>query len=414
MRSKHSINQDRNRLSKESWEQDYLPNRKSSYYKDGGEISAEDKATLDKLKKNLSNPSLAENIKPIMKRRIAEIEAKYKKDIVAPVKNEVKATEKPIAKEVAKVEKAVKKTAKKSVGNTKSALATGSKEAHKVAKEIRKDGETYNTALKRAWEVVRGEITKSEATGTTKTPKKKAVTSKKRVKASASAPKVVSKKKKVTSKKRALTDVGQTERGLKQDSKRQALPAGKRISKDGNVYYESRANRADKRKVKKGVTSKRRIKMLAKGGQAGVDYTEIDKAKERLRLAKKTNISSEIDKAAMELDKAWKKQGYAKGGQIDYETAIAKDGVKLHRKNTHFAIHKPTNSIAEAWNYKGYDKEELMESKDDYFYEDLRNIYGDDMDKFKKSDFAIVEKKNLPKYNIDLNEYSVFRGQKYK
>lgn len=34
---------------------------------------------------------------------------------------------------------------------------------------------------------------------------------------------------------------------IKRDKKRDALPAGKRISKTGKVYYEFRKNRTDKR-----------------------------------------------------------------------------------------------------------------------------------------------------------------------
>ena len=42
-----------------------------------------------------------------------------------------------------------------------------------------------------------------------------------------------------------LTKVAQTKKGKKADSKNDAKHAGKRISKSGNVYYETRSNRAD-------------------------------------------------------------------------------------------------------------------------------------------------------------------------
>ena len=48
---------------------------------------------------------------------------------------------------------------------------------------------------------------------------------------------------------------GTKSRNIKRDLEKQALPKGKRISKDGNVYYESRANRSDidpKQKFKTG------------------------------------------------------------------------------------------------------------------------------------------------------------------
>lgn len=42
---------------------------------------------------------------------------------------------------------------------------------------------------------------------------------------------------------RTLKQVGKTSKAI--DSKRQALMPGKRISKSGNVYWETRKNRSD-------------------------------------------------------------------------------------------------------------------------------------------------------------------------
>ena len=36
-------------------------------------------------------------------------------------------------------------------------------------------------------------------------------------------------------------------KSLKLDRKRKAKPVGKRVSKNGNVYYETRRNRSDKK-----------------------------------------------------------------------------------------------------------------------------------------------------------------------
>jgi hypothetical protein len=113
--------------------------------------------------------------------------------------------------------------------------------------------------------------------------------------------------------------------------------------------------------------------------------------------------------------------------------------------NTHFAIHKPTNGIARMWDYSSMlpkkptepsDKNnkramtmyknkmeeykvELKEvisnfnqSKDEYFYDDLKYEIGANMDKFNKSDFLIVQKDGLSKYNIDLKNYLLFIGEK--
>ena len=48
-----------------------------------------------------------------------------------------------------------------------------------------------------------------------------------------------------------------------------------------------------------------------------------------------------------------------------HSTNEIKNEAKLHKNNTHFAIHKATNSIAFTWNYKGYDNGELNEFKQD-------------------------------------------------
>tara|TARA_R110000751_G_scaffold296436_1_gene405645 strand:- start:2624 stop:2929 length:306 start_codon:yes stop_codon:yes gene_type:complete len=97
----------------------------------------------------------------------------------------------------------------------------------------------------------------------------------------------------------------------------------------------------------------------------------------------------------------------------NYCVQPVKGSSKLHKNNTHFAIHKPTNSIVFTWDYRGEDHSELMECKDDYFWIDVLDIVDGNVDKFKKSDYAIVTKKNLSKKGIDLNDYLVFQGQNY-
>lgn len=99
--------------------------------------------------------------------------------------------------------------------------------------------------------------------------------------------------------------------------------------------------------------------------------------------------------------------------EVEFETAPVKNEAGLHTNNTHFAIHKLSNSIAYTWDYKGYDPEELKASKDDYFFDDIKDTVESMVDKYKKSDYVIVTKKNLAKKGIDLNDYTVFRGQKY-
>lgn len=44
-----------------------------------------------------------------------------------------------------------------------------------------------------------------------------------------------------------------------------------------------------------------------------------------------------------------------------------------NRNNTHYAIHKPTGKIVFAWDYKGYDPEDLKTDKKYYFLDDLKD-----------------------------------------
>lgn len=59
------------------------------------------------------------------------------------------------------------------------------------------------------------------------------------------AKKTVAKKPAARKPKTSLIAPKGTNRSVRRDSKRQALPPGKRVSKTGRVYYERRANRAD-------------------------------------------------------------------------------------------------------------------------------------------------------------------------
>ena len=98
---------------------------------------------------------------------------------------------------------------------------------------------------------------------------------------------------------------------------------------------------------------------------------------------------------------------------VEYETKPVVGYANDHKDNTHFAIHKPTNSIVFTWDYNGYEPDELKYAKDDYFWVDVLDVVDGNIDKFRKSDFAIVTKKGLLKKGIDLNNYLIFQGQKY-
>jgi len=61
------------------------------------------------------------------------------------------------------------------------------------------------------------------------------------------------------------TKTTQTKRGTNQDAKRKALSPGKRISKSGNTYYETRANRTDfSRKAMTGIDDYKNLTLGAK------------------------------------------------------------------------------------------------------------------------------------------------------
>jgi len=135
--------------------------------------------------------------------------------------------------------------------------------------------------------------------------------------------------------------------------------------------------------------------------QAMVEYYQ--------RQGKKAMVIHSGDLHALYAEKS---KSYAKGGNVGYSLSKPIKGEsKIHKDNTHFAIHKPTKTIAFTWDYKGWDKDDLRDFKDDYFFVDIKDNI--DVEKFKKSDFAIVKKANLEGKGIDLNNYQVFHGDSF-
>lgn len=117
-----------------------------------------------------------------------------------------------------KAEKKEPKTSAKKSSQTSSPKRT----VMSVAKEIRKDGESWADAQKRA----RAEMKKDKdsATKEVKTEMDKLLA--------------------FIKTRKELEGIHGTD--LKRDSSREAKPRGRRISKDGNVYYENRENRIDR------------------------------------------------------------------------------------------------------------------------------------------------------------------------
>lgn len=266
IRSKAALAKDRKYTSDEPHELAYRFKRKTKVMRyntkmeQGGSVStkiAELESNIEKLKKVQKSDLVPQSVKDKASLRVVEMETelaalKAEKSVV----KEVKKVEKKVAEKKApekKVKAKLKSPEKRDAVNKGKRELSKMSQAHKLAKQIRKEGEGYNEALKRAFV----QLKDGKTTSTTK----KKIVSKRRIAKAKAAEKPT--KKKITSKRRALKSTNQNELGKKLDAQRQALPAGKRISANGVAYYESRENRADKyQPTKKTITSKRRKKLL--------------------------------------------------------------------------------------------------------------------------------------------------------
>jgi hypothetical protein len=202
---------------------------------------------LEKLKKSLDNKFIPDNMKDKIRAEIKKLEADIKTDetiTATEVKEEVKEIEKKVEKalEVAeekeeqaeakaeeKKEKAPRKAREKKAtqSETKTPKVEPKSTAKKksvfsIAKEIRKDNESWEDAKERARKMMKSETTETKKKTRTETDKLLAMVRRNK-----------------EYKKLAGTS------NLPKDASRRALPRGKRVSADGNVYYENRANRVD-------------------------------------------------------------------------------------------------------------------------------------------------------------------------
>jgi hypothetical protein len=250
------------------------------------------KEAIAKMEKGLNNPQIGEAQKDSLRKKIASLKGQIK-EVEPKAKAEVKVIKKKIEKIDLEIAKSVEPKAKRKPARAKTTRAKSTEPKSSdnctmtLAKEIRKEGETYTQALKRASSLMKEAKAKGlRASELAKKPKrtKKVITSTKRKKAAATeTPK--RKKKVITSAKRkkaAMREVPDTtNRGLAADKKREALPVGKRVSKGGanqfgkssggNTYYEYRRNRADrnaKRKFAKGGEMEKLTAQTYKGKDA--------------------------------------------------------------------------------------------------------------------------------------------------
>jgi antirestriction protein len=194
---------------------------------------------LEKLKKSLDNKFIPDNVKDKIRNEIENLESEIKsEDITATeLKKEVAKVEEKVEVAVEKAEKKAESTEpKKGRGRPRKTPTTTpvepkatetaiKKTAMVVAKTIRKDGEKWNDAMKRANVVMKKE--KVEVKKTTKSELDRLLAR-------------VRKNKSLMSELKGVKD-------LRRDAMRTAKPVGKRMSESGNVYYEYRANKTDRK-----------------------------------------------------------------------------------------------------------------------------------------------------------------------
>jgi len=206
---------------------------------------------LEKLKKSLDNKFIPDNMKEKIRTEIKKLESEIKTDEImtaTEVKEEVKEIEKKVDKALEVAEKKEEQIQEKAPRKPRQKNATISrtktpkvepkrmvkkKSVFSMAKEIRKDGESWEQAKQRASKMMKSYTTETKKKVRTETDKLLAMVRRNK-----------------EYKKLAGTS------NLSKDAQRRALPRGKRVSQGGwknqygeseggKVYYENRANRVD-------------------------------------------------------------------------------------------------------------------------------------------------------------------------
>ena len=238
---------------------------------------------IEKLKKTLNSTKLPADLKPKIEAEIKRLE-----DLDAKNSPQPKEDEKPVAK--TRKPRATKSVAKKTSSAKPSQTSKPKRTAMSVAKEIRKDGESWKDAMARASKVM----------------KEKTHTATKDVESE-----LDKLTKFVKGKKELQGQIGQT--NLLRDAKRKAKPMGRRVSKDGSVYYENRANRTDR-----GTFGKYH---LAEGGAVdkwiGYDKDHLINMKNGMIVLRATNLKDIKPKDIKGFDML-DNRGYAEGGGVGY------------------------------------------------------------------------------------------------
>jgi hypothetical protein len=177
---------------------------------------------IKKLEDGLNNPALPESFKGKVKAQLEDAQKQLK---------ELEDAEKAAAKPSPTVEKKqeAKKEVVKEVKQSKEIVKKTSKILHKLKEKVKQ------AEPKKPVNIV-------------KTAKAKAVAPKKVIepKAKKTSSAAIDRARKIAMKYRKKQHISTSKGDLEKDAQRAALPAGKRISKQGNVYYENRENRTDR------------------------------------------------------------------------------------------------------------------------------------------------------------------------
>jgi len=173
-------------------------------------------SSIDQSKLTADQKSFLEKIKNVTKNFT---DAEMNKKVEQPLDNF-------ISKAKEKMPEAVKSAPVKRTSKAKSSQTRKPKRtAMSLAKEIRKEGESWNEARARASKMMKEDSKDLSKTVESELDK-------------------LSKLVKSQKERQKLSGLSGT--NIKRDASRKAKPKGRRISKDGNVYYENRDNRTDR------------------------------------------------------------------------------------------------------------------------------------------------------------------------
>ena len=202
----------------------HLENKQKFNSIDQTQVSSELKAMLVKIEsstKNFANEDVELNRKigVGLDKIISKLKEKKPEAIKSVKTTEPKATKK---KGVTKKTAVTKKV--KVVKATTDTDGSKSQNIFARAKHIRKDGESFNDAKARASKAIQAEKTTVEAEVKTE----------------------MSKLLEMIKNTKELQGLSSANTHLERDGSRKAKPRGRRVSKDGNVYYENRENRTDR------------------------------------------------------------------------------------------------------------------------------------------------------------------------